>query len=169
MKPGLWIAGLALASMVVFAGEGKTDRPTDAKSAFARLKAQAGTWETNTEKGKGRVKYEVIAAGSAVVEHESAEKMPEMMTVYTLDGNRLLLTHYCAAGNQPRMQAKSFNPETGEVRFEFLDATNLREGAGHMHNMTMRFLDADHFSSDWEFYENGKKTMAESFEYKRVE
>ena len=70
--------------------------------------------------------------------------MPAMMTVYYLDGDRLLLTHYCMAGNQPRMQARAFNPETGEVDFEFLDATNLAPGGGHMHNAKFRVADNDH-------------------------
>jgi hypothetical protein len=72
------------------------------------------------------------------------------------------------AGNQPRMQARSFNPETGEVAFEFLDATNLTAGAGHMHNAKFRIADHDHLVTEWEFYENGQKKFGESAQYTRV-
>ena len=119
--------------------------------------------------GQGPLSYELIAGGTSLVERESGEKMPAMMTVYYLDGDRLLLTHYCMAGNQPRMQARAFNPETGEVAFEFLDATNLTPGAGHMHNATFHLADNDHFSSQWEFYENGQRKMAETAQYTRVQ
>jgi len=86
-----------------------------------------------------------------------------------VDGDRLLLTHYCMAGNQPRMQARSFNPETGEVAFEFLDATNLTtSAAGHMHNAKIRVADHDHLVTEWEFYENGQKKMSDIAQYTRV-
>jgi hypothetical protein len=73
------------------------------------------------------------------------------------------------AGNQPRMQARSFNTATGELQFQFLDITNLSSpGAGHMHNVRFRFVDNDHFSSEWQFYEDGKPKMTETAEYTRV-
>ena len=137
-------------------------------AAFARLKTLVGTWEADTSVGKVQVKYELIGGGTVLVEHEAGE-MPAMMTVYHLDGNRLLLTHYCMAGNQPRMEARSFNPATGELEFQFLDATNLADpNTGHMHSAKLRLIDADHFNSQWEFYENGKRKMAEGGEYTRV-
>lgn len=100
--------------------------------------------------------------------------------------NSLLLTHYCMAGNQPRMQARSFRPETGELESQFLDATNLAaptvaerrqtaahasvEGpsAGHRRNARFRFLDQNHLESVWEFYENGQRKSAETARYTRV-
>jgi hypothetical protein len=95
--------------------------------------------------------------------------MHAMETVYYPDGDRLLLTHYCVAGNQPRMQARAFNAETGELKFEFLDATNLVSPAtGHMHNATFRFVDGSHLVQEWQFFENGKLKQTESFQYTRI-
>jgi hypothetical protein len=94
--------------------------------------------------------------------------MPAMITVYHLDGDRLMLTHYCMAGNQPRMQAQAFDPGTGELQFRFLDATNLSPGAGHMHNATFHLTGADRFASSWEFYQDGKLAKTETVEYARV-
>jgi hypothetical protein len=137
-------------------------------AAYARLKTLVGEWEADTAMGKAHISYELIAGGTSLVEKESAEKMPAMLTVYYLDGDRLLLTHYCMAGNQPRMQARTFNSDTGEVAFEFLDATNLTPGAGHMHNAKIRVADHDHLNTEWEFYENGQRKMAETAQYTRV-
>ena len=147
---------------------GPKTEPSAGAAAFARLKTLAGEWEADTSMGKAHLTYNVIAGGTALVERESAEKMPEMLTVYYLDGDRLLLTHYCMAGNQPRMEARAFNAETDEIQFQFLDATNLTPGGGHMHNATFRVADNDHFSSSWEFFENGHSKRAESLQYSRV-
>jgi hypothetical protein len=159
------IANLLLASAAVHAGDGAIDAP----AAFARLKSLAGEWQADTSKGKARLTYELIAGGTSVVERETAENMPAMMTVYHIDGNRLLLEHYCMAGNQPRMEARSFDPATGELRFEFLNAANLSsKDAGHMHNAAFRFIDGEHLSTHWEFYEGGQRKFAENAEYTRV-
>src|SRR5579863_8610060 len=82
----------------------KPDNRADAAAAFARLKTLVGEWEANRPDGKVRLAYELTGGGSALVERQAEEKMPAMMTVYHLDGDRLILTHYCMAGNQPRMQ-----------------------------------------------------------------
>lgn len=142
---------------------------SDAAAAFAKIKSLAGEWEGTTDKGKVRLTYEVISGGNAVAEHESGSQLPEMLTIYHLDGNRLLLTHYCAAGNQPRMEATAFDLQTGELRFRFLDATNLASpSAGHMHNVALHFVDNNHLSADWQFFENGQPKFTESAQYTRV-
>ena len=138
-------------------------------AAFTRLKTLAGEWEADTKMGKAHLTLDIIGGGSALVERETAGDMPPMMTVYYLDGTRLLLTHYCMAGNQPRMQARQSDAATGSVKFEFLDATNLASaGAGHMHNATIKLGDNNHFSTEWEFYENGERKMVETAQYRRV-
>ena len=161
-------ASLLLAGVAAYAAGPKSETMSAAE-AFSRLKTLAGDWEADTQMGHAHLNIALIAGGTSIVERETGEKMPEMMTVYYVDGDRLLLTHYCMAGNQPRMQARSFNPETGEVAFEFLDATNLTTpAAGHMHNANIRIADHDHLVTQWEFYENGQKKMSESAQYTRV-
>lgn len=141
----------------------------DAAAAFTRLKTLAGEWEGNSDQGKVRLSYEVISGGNSVVEHEFMANEPEMLTVYYLDGSRLLLTHYCSAGNQPRMEASSFEPQSGELRFQFLDATNLGSPkARHMHNVTLRLVDKDHLSADWQLFENGQQKLLVKTQYTRV-
>jgi hypothetical protein len=156
------IVSLLLGSVGVQAAE------IDSKAAFARLKTLVGEWQADTKMGKATLTYELIAGGTSLVERESAERMPAMVTVYHLDGDRLIMTHYCMAGNQPRMQARHFDAKAGELRFTFLDATNLASpDAGHMRNVTFR-INGDKLSSEWEFYEGGKSKNTESFEYTRV-
>jgi hypothetical protein len=159
---------LTLTSAVLVKAEASRLPAGDAAAAFARLKTLAGEWAGDTTMGKARLRYEVIAGGTSLVEHESAEKMAPMMTVYHLDGDRLILTHYCMAGNQPRMQATGYNPETGEIEFKFIDATNLKPGAGHMREVKLRIAGKNQLASEWTFYEKGTAKATETFEYTRV-
>jgi hypothetical protein len=161
------IAILVLTSAAIAAETPKSG--SDASAAFEKLKALSGQWESQGKTGKAHLSYEVVSGGNAVFERDVNQGMPDMITVYYLDGDRLLLTHYCMAGNQPRMQAQRFDPQTGELKFDFLDATNLTNpGAGHMHDAKLRLIDNDHLATTWEFYENGKPKFSETAEFTRV-
>jgi hypothetical protein len=145
----------------------------DAAAAFERMKGLAGAWKVVEPAGKNAtVRYELTAAGSALLERYSDDSMgggSEMVTMYYIDDNRLLLTHYCMAGNQPRMALKRFDPATGELDFDFLDATGLAsESEGHMRRAQFRISGADRLSSRWEFVENGKTAFDERQELTRV-
>jgi hypothetical protein len=146
---------------------------TQSAAAFEKLKSLAGNWESKNGEGqKSHTRYEVLSGGSAVVEryvNESMSADKAMETVYYLDGDRLLLTHYCMAHNQPRMQAESFDSSTGSLQFAYLDATGLANpSAGHMHDVKFTFADNDHFTADWQFYEGGKPKFTESVQFTRV-
>jgi hypothetical protein len=157
-----------MAAAGVQAADNQQAGPVDAKAAFDRLAALVGEWEGDNSMGKSHITYELIAGGTVLLERERGERMPTMLTMYHLDGDRLMLTHYCAAGNQPRMQARSFDAAAGVLRFEFLDATNLAKDGGHMRNATLRFVDKDHLSAVWEFFSGGERKSAEDFQYSRV-
>ncbi|HUJ50027.1 MAG TPA: hypothetical protein VLW25_07495 [Bryobacteraceae bacterium] len=164
----LLITGLAVLTTLQGA-DPKSRSGNDAAAAFARLKTLAGEWEANTPGGKARLSYELTGGGTALVERENAESEPGMMTVYHLDGGRVILTHYCMAGNQPRMQTAGMDPQTGEIQFHFLDVTNLSSPrAAHMHNVMLRIIDNNHVDSEWQLYENGAPKMTEKAHYTRV-
>ena len=80
-----------------------------------------------------------------------------MVTMFYLDGDRLLMTHFCGAGNQPRMQA-STSPDGKSVAFDFLDATNLATPqTGHMHRAVFTVADANHHTEEWVFTKDGQE------------
>lgn len=167
MKKHLLLASLLLAAPAVY-GAASEPAAIDAKAAFDHLSTLVGEWEANTEHGKIQVTYELIANGSALVERDLVENV-SMETVYHLDGSRLLLTHYCMLGNQPRMQARKFDPATGEVAFEFLDVTNLASAdTPHMHNAAMRIIDKDHLTTEWQLFEGGRLKSTEKFQFTKV-
>jgi hypothetical protein len=137
------------------------DGGKNANSAFERLKKLVGDWELagpNSEatKGKIAVKYRLTAAGSTVVETLFPDDDKEMVTVYHPDQGKILLTHYCSCGNQPRMRGR-VGDRPDELIFEFAGGNNLDPAKDlHMHGYKVRFVDADHLHGEWEFYRNGK-------------
>ena len=148
------------------------DGTLDAQAAFARLKSLAGEWQADTSMGKARLSYEVIGGGVALAERltfdHKGEPMAPMLTVYHLDNGKLMLTHYCDLGNQPRLRAAAFDAATGEIRFEFLDISNAPDAnASHMHSARLR-IGAALFLADWDLWAGGTKKTTESFKYTRL-
>ena len=145
--------------------------PAPAQAAFQRLKELAGTWRGRSTRGwTDQVTMDVIAGGS-VLRQASFDAHPgeTMLTLFHMDGDRLMLTHYCVAGNQPRMIATSFEEGGAVLRFDFLDATNLKApGGGHMHRAVFRLDDAGHFRSQWTFMKDGRESWQEEIHYERL-
>ena len=106
---------------------------SNAQKSFATLKLLAGNWEGKNNQGQTlRVEFRETAGGSALLSEIHGQGPENMISMFHLDGDRLLMTHYCGAGNQPRMNA-TLSPDGKSVIFEFVDATNLSSPeAGHM-------------------------------------
>ena len=166
MRINLLIASV-LTAATAFAAD-SANGSSNAAEAYSRLKSLVGEWQAEVQGSKATVTYELIAGGTALVEREKSPDMPEMMTVYHMDGNKLTLTHYCMAGNQPRMVAQPFDPASKKLEFKFLDGANVTPTSGHMHNVTFQFLDEKHLNAEWQFYENGQVKMTENMKYTRV-
>ena len=154
-------------SLSAFAAGPKSSAPANsAAAAFERLKALVGEWEANTDMGKVTASFELASNGNVVVEKAKVAG-GEMMTTYYLDGDKIGATHYCDVGNQPRLQATGLDPD-GQIRFHFINAANLKAGQDHIHDISIRLHDADHFSDEWVAFENGKAKMHVGGEYVRV-
>jgi hypothetical protein len=138
------------------------------QKSFDQLKSLTGSWEGKTSDGKPvQVSFEDVAGGSALMSEIHGHGPENMVSMFHLDGpNRLLMTHYCGAGNQPRMTA-STSPDGNTITFDFLDATNLATpDAGHMQRVVITILDANHHTEDWTFADHGKE-MKEFFDLQR--
>jgi hypothetical protein len=159
---------LAAAAVAWLAGTA----PDPAHLAYQNFVALAGTWHNESTKGwTEEATFTVVGKGSAVLEVSRFADTPDdaMATAVYLDRDRLLLTHYCEAKNQPRLVASEISPDGRAVTFTFLDATNLaRPGAGHMHAVKYRFIDANHFVSQWTWYQDGKEQWMEQITHRRV-
>lgn len=175
MRPLAILLGLTLLvpTPALFAAEGAAPAPppTRAALAFDSLKSLAGQWQGKNTRGEpATLSIAVGAGGHAVLDdYRSGPKgQMSMYTVYHLDGEHLMLTHYCVSQNQPRMRAR-FTDDPNVIHFDFLDATNLTNPkAGHMYKAEIHFVDADKFWSIWSYRADGKELFAETTHWERV-
>lgn len=150
----------ALASGCVPEDEPQVERlgiaePTVAKRTFETLKTLEGVWEGDVDRpGSGipvRLEYEVASEGEAVLERVIMPDMgPKcfMFTVYYMEDDALRLTHYCAAGNQPRM-ILSAGSSTREAKFGFEGITGLDTNEIHVRDGIIRFVGDDQIEAQW--------------------
>ena len=159
------IAAISLAVLVLAAAVARAE--SAAKQSFDQVKTLAGVWEGKNSTGEPlKVSFRLTAGGSALMS-EIEGHGEDMISMFHLDNDRLILTHYCTAGNQPRMVA-SLSPDGKSIRFSFLDATNLASpNDGHMDHVLFTMADADHHTEDWVFVKDGKE-MHERFDLQRA-
>ena len=149
----------------------KASDPSPAREGFERFKKLEGKWQGRSTKGwEETISFKTIAAGSVVVENSfDAHPNETMMTMYHLDGDRLMLTHYCVSKTQPRLVATSFADGGTSITFTFLDGTSLpTRDRGHMDKLIVQFLDDDHVTNQWTWYQNGKESWMEQIKLERL-
>lgn len=157
---------LLLATMAL-AATARPPSPTPAQRTFDVLKKLQGTWVAGTGDKTVRVIYKVTGGGTSLMETQFPGTPTEMVSLYHLDGpNRLILTHYCAAGNQPTM-ALVPGAEPMEFRFDFVSGTNMKPEDMHIHNVHYRLLGDDHIVTEWGAFAKGKPLEVEKFDLHR--
>jgi hypothetical protein len=164
---------IVVALLGTFAAAAET-APPPRNPAFERLKSLEGTWtgrswHDGAGQGAGEdvtAIYKVTAAGSAVQETLFPGLPHEMVTMYHMDGARLILTHYCAVGNQPRMELEA-STDPNVLSFKFAGGTNMVENDMHMHSARIDFVDADHIRGEWGSMRDGKPAGSARFDMAR--
>ena len=161
---------LAIAVTTVFAG-GNPESAAKSSPTFDKLKSLAGTWKGKTDDGKPvTISYKVVSAGTSVMETLDMGDTPEaMITMYHLDGNKTMMTHYCSMGNQPRMKTTGLANDGKTLNFSYVDATNLAsKKENHMYKLLFTFKDDDHFSQQWTMRMDGTMDHPSMFDFERV-
>jgi hypothetical protein len=155
---------------------------SDAQKSFDKLKTLSGSWEGHVTTVPQKAEMEgallqlslrVTSRGNALV-HEMREagkpddpnRYDHPVTMLYLDSDRLYLTHYCDAGNRPRMVATT-SPDGKIVQFDFVDVAGSTE-YGHMHHAVFTFVDANHHTEDWTYMEPGDKPVHAHFDLQRT-
>jgi hypothetical protein len=137
-------------------------------SGFEQLKALSGTWEATNAAGENfTTTFRAVSSGTAIEETFNSSRDREMVTIYTPDGNKVVLTHYCSMGNQPRMETAAIESNAKQFDFAYLGATNLAsEEEQHLHHFVLQLIDRDHFLETWTILAKGKETT-ETFHFVR--
>jgi hypothetical protein len=158
---GLLTALTLTVSLATFGGDkAQPTLPTPpTNAALEKMKKLAGTWLLADKDGKATDQVasdiKVTAGGSAVHETLFPGQPHEMVSVYTVDGPDLIMTHYCVLGNQPRMKADPKSP-ANQIVWRFAGGSNLDlKKDKHMHEATLTIVDDDHIEVNGVGWENG--------------
>jgi hypothetical protein len=156
---------------------------SDAQQSFDKLKTLAGSWTgpatlnpPQTEMGNTtlmQLTLRVTSRGNALVHEMREAGKPDdpnhydhPLTMLYLESDRLLLTHYCDAGNRPRMVART-SPDGKNVEFDFVDVAGGTDH-GHMHHAVFTFVDANHHIEDWTYMMPGDKPVHAHLDLQRT-
>jgi hypothetical protein len=155
---------------------------SETQKSFDALKSLAGTWEgvVNVNPpvpeidGKASViTMRVTSRGNALVHEMKGAGLPDdpakydhPLTMFYQDNDRLLLTHYCDAGNRPRMVART-SPDGKTLEFDFIDVAGSTK-YGNMYHAVFTMMDENHHSEEWTYMLPGNKPMRAHFDLKRA-
>src|ERR1700746_1355352 len=123
---------------------------SDGAKALEQIKSLAAVWEGTAEWTGARTgsyplnaAYYVTGNGSALVENLISEGVPNMTSVYHLDGANLRATQFCGAQNQPRLKAERIDLARGLIGLGFVHIPHLpAPAAPHVHGLEIRFIDS---------------------------
>lgn len=123
------------------------------QATFDHLKTLEGNWKSTSS--KTTIDFMPIANGTSIVETWTMSPTRRSMTVYTMDKDRILATHYCPQGNAPRLQLSGDGGD-GTYRFRFLDGANLHVSDGsHNHAFSVLINDPNTFVKKEIYIANG--------------
>ncbi len=131
--------------------------PVQREALLGVVRGLEGAWQTDGPEGEPSVvEFHVSSGGSAVREVMFPGSDHEMTNMYTLDGNALLMTHYCAGGNQPHMRAKVL--DGNHIVFETAGVSDLKSADEvYMGEMTLVVIDENHIEQHWAALKGGVK------------
>lgn len=134
-----------------------------AREAFERLKGLTGTWEVtqrDNSSAKGLAVFGQASGGSVLTEQMmSPQGSVGMLTLYHMDGEKLVLTHYCGAGNQPRMRMNAVQDGGRKLVFEMYDITNLAHPRAYRSTgVDVVFLSDDRVNLEYRGWAEGRES-----------
>jgi hypothetical protein len=137
-------------------------------AAFEKLISLVGEWEGTNSAGSVKAIYTLVSGGTALMERLQSGNEPEMITLYTLDGDHLNIVHYCSEGNQPQMRTATVTEPTGPLMFKVTQVTGLKSpGDGHMTGLVVTMADRDHFTQEWTYLNNKGRSTTDLFKFTR--
>jgi hypothetical protein len=162
------VSGLAaLATATVLPGQTRPQDRTKSEAAFKQLASFVGEWEGVQDGVPIEVTYTLTANGTALMEEQKPGDSSPMITVFTVDGDHLIATHYCVTGNQPQMVSGVPGDLQKGVKFSLLRVTGMKTPADwHNTGLTVMLNDKDHMTQRWTYLYKGK-AGATVFHYTR--
>jgi len=152
----LSVISMTLPAVAHSQGTGKSK----ATAAFAHLASLVGEWQ-GTQDGTSTeiaLTYTLTANDSVLMEESRPADGPPMITMFSVDGDHLVATHYCSVRNQPQMATGPItDPLRGVLAFSFVRITGMNTPDDwHNTGVEMHLDDKDHLSQIWSWKYQGK-------------
>ncbi len=127
--------------------------------AFEQLTSLVGEWKGAQGGIEIKVTYTLTADGSALMEEFRPVNNHVMITMFTVDGDHLLATHYCSAGNQPQMTTKAITqPLWKSLAFSLVRVTGMTTPEDwHNTGLVVTLEDKQHLTQEWSYEYKGKR------------
>ena len=122
----------------------QTAAPSDAQKAFDQMKTLAGSWHGSIMGIPIDVTIRLASSGTAILHEGNTDggRPPNHeITMFYVEGDRLLATHYCDGGNRARFEGK-LSPDGKTSEFNFLDVAGNTKG-GLVKRMAFTIIDAN--------------------------
>src|SRR5437764_3932223 len=167
MKRSVMFGSVGVA-LVVIASAALAGDKTKSAEAFDHLTSLQGEWTGQIDGVNTTLIYTLTANGSALMEQCRPEERPEMITMFTVDGDHLIATHYCSARNQPQMETPAITDAQKPLEFSLVRVTGLKS-PDDFHNTGLAVIqeDNDHLTQEW-FYQHKGKIGKNIFHFTRI-
>ena len=148
-------------------------KETTAAEAFRLLTQLEGRWlgsggRLGTEPEETSHELTVAAGDSVVMEVMDPEGERELNVYHLVDGD-LMLTHYCGAGNQPRLKLDLDRAAPGVLPFTLVDGSGFDPDTDrHIHSARLIVRHGGHLESWWTAEKEGKLVMESRFVLERA-
>ena len=140
-----------------------------AKKAFEKMKSLAGSWQGTIMGISINLTIRVASSGTALLHEANTEgggPPNHEITMFYVEGDRLLATHYCDGGNRARFEGK-LSPDGKTNEFNFLDVTGSTQG-GLVKHMVFTVIDENKHVVEFTFIRPDGKQMELRGEFERT-
>src|SRR2546429_8879798 len=167
MKRNIVLRLISITAVILAALALAADK-TKSEEAFDHLASLQGKWQGIADGVNTTLIYTLTANGSTLMEQCRPEKGHEMITMFTVDGDHLIATHYCSARNQPQMATAAISDAQKPLAFSLVRVTGLKSPDDfHNTGLTVIQEDNDHLTQEWSYQHKGK-TGRNIFRFTRV-
>src|SRR6266700_3078069 len=125
MKRTIVFGSVGVMALLVAAAALASDK-TKSEQAFDHPASTQGGWAGNADRRNPPLIYTLTANGSTLMEQCRPEKGHEMITMFTVDDDHLIATHYCSAKNQPQMETPAITDVQKPLEFSLVRVTGLK-------------------------------------------
>lgn len=142
---------------------------SEGKKAFEKLKTMSGSWQGKIMDIPITFTIRAASSRTAIVHeaHTPGGGPPNNeITMFYIDGDRLLATHYCDAGNRSHLEGKLTSDGKG-VDFNLVELIGSKRG-GFLQRLTFTVVDADRHVAELTFVQPDGKPIPLRGEFQRT-